>query len=400
MKYKVTYLDQNLKKKTEYYEIEKDEIIYKFSQNNVRIVNIEDVSSSKSLTLEKKYSKLKIKEISQFLKQLSILLDSGLDFKLAIDILKDQEKNKNLKESLLKINKNLDTGYSISQAFENTKQFPDLLIGVIEAGEVSSKLGESLNILAEYYEDEEKTKQSLKNALYYPTILLVVTLIVTLLMVYIVLPRYVELFTYYDGMELPGLTKKLLKVSNFLLNKGWIVIIFLIGLGIMIKNFIPQKTKMNISKARLSYPFIGSYILAYEIQRFSGIFSLLTGSGIETLDSIEKAAKSVNNIYLRKELSSINKDILEGNTLYETFSRIKILPPMFINLINVGEMSSNLATTMDMSFNYYKNIVKEKSKKLTALFEPLIIIIVSIIVGTVVVAIALPMFSLVNLVNF
>lgn len=400
MKYKVTYLDHDLKKKIEYYDIEKDEIIHKFNKSNLRIINIEDVSSQKSLTLERKNSKLKIKEISQFLKQLSILLDSGLDFKLAIDILKDQEKNKNLKESLLKINKNLDAGYSISQAFENTKQFPDLLIGIIEAGEVSSKLGESLNILAEYYDDEEKTKQSLKNALYYPTILLVVTLIVTLLMVYIVLPRYVELFTYYDGMELPDLTKRLLNISNFLLNKGWIVILFLIGLGVVIKSFIPQKIKMNISKARLSYPFIGSYILAYEIQRFSGIFSLLTGSGIETLDSIEKAAKSVNNIYLRKELSNLNKDILEGNTLYETFSKIKILPPMFINLINVGEMSSNLATTMDMSFNYYKNIVKEKSKKLTALFEPLIIIIVSIIVGTVVVAIALPMFSLVNLVNF
>lgn len=400
MKYKVTYLDHDLKKKIEYYDIEKEEIFHKFNKSNLRIVNIEDVSSPKSLTLERKNSKLKIKEISQFLKQLSILLDSGLDFKLAIDILKDQEKNKNLKESLLKINKNLDAGYSISQAFENTKQFPDLLIGIIEAGEVSSKLGESLNILAEYYDDEEKTKQSLKNALYYPTILLVVTLIVTLLMVYIVLPRYVELFTYYDGMELPDLTKRLLNISNFLLNKGWIVILFLIGLGVVIKSFIPQKIKMNISKARLSYPFIGSYILAYEIQRFSGIFSLLTGSGIETLDSIEKAAKSVNNIYLRKELSNLNKDILEGNTLYETFSKIKILPPMFINLINVGEMSSTLATTMDMSFNYYKNIVKEKSKKLTALFEPLIIIIVSIIVGTVVVAIALPMFSLVNLVNF
>lgn len=400
MKYKVTYLDYDLKKKTEYYDIEKDEIIHKFNKSNLRIVNIEDISRSKNLTLERKNSRLKIKEISQFLKQLSILLDSGLDFKLAIDILKDQEKNKNLKKSLLKINKNLDAGYSISQAFENTKQFPDLLIGVIEAGEVSSKLGESLNILAEYYEDEEKTKQSLKNALYYPIILLVVTLIVTLLMVYIVLPRYVELFTYYDGMELPSLTRRLLKASNFLLNKGWIVIIFLIGLGVMIKSFIPQKTKINISKARLSYPFIGSYILAYEIQRFSGIFSLLTGSGIETLDSIEKAAKSVKNIYLRKELLNLNKDILEGNTLYETFSKIKILPPMFINLINVGEMSSNLATAMDMSFNYYKNIVREKSKKLTALFEPLIIIIVSIIVGTVVVAIALPMFSLVNLVNF
>lgn len=400
MKYKVTYLDEDLNRKTEYFNLDKDQIIYNFNQANLRIVNIETTDTDINKTSSSKSKKLKVKDISQFLKQLSILLDSGLDFKMAISILKDQEKNKDLKASLYEINKNLDQGYSISQAFDKTAKFPDLVIGIIEAGEVSSRLGQSLNILADYYEDEEKTKQTLKNALYYPSILLIVTLIVTLLMVYIVLPRYVELFSYYDGIELPALTKRLLNTSKFLLNKGWLLLLAIIGLGIFIKKALPKYTKLRISKARLSYPFIGSYILSYEIQRFSGIFALLIDSGIETLESINKAAKSINNIYLREELGSLNKNILEGHSLYETFSKIEILPPMFINLVNVGELSSSLATTMEMSFNYYKNIVSEKSKKLTALFEPLIIIIVSLIVGTVVVAIALPMFSLVNLVNF
>ncbi len=400
MKYKVTYLDEDLNRKTEYFNLDKDQIIYNFNQANLRIVNIETTDTDIKKTSSSKSKKLKVKDISQFLKQLSILLDSGLDFKMAISILKDQEKNKDLKASLYEINKNLDQGYSISQAFDKTAKFPDLVIGIIEAGEVSSRLGQSLNILADYYEDEEKTKQTLKNALYYPSILLIVTLIVTLLMVYIVLPRYVELFSYYDGIELPALTKRLLNTSKFLLNKGWLLLLAIIGLGIFIKKALPKDTKLRISKARLSYPFIGSYILSYEIQRFSGIFALLIDSGIETLESINKAAKSINNIYLREELGSLNKNILEGHSLYETFSKIEILPPMFINLVNVGELSSSLATTMEMSFNYYKNIVSEKSKKLTALFEPLIIIIVSLIVGTVVVAIALPMFSLVNLVNF
>lgn len=400
MKYKVTYLDEDLNRKTEYFNLDKDQIIHNFNQANLKIVNIESTDKDKEKTLTTKVKKLKVKDIAQFLKQLSILLDSGLDFKLAVSILKDQEKNKNLKASLYEINKNLDQGYSIGQAFEKTGQFPDLVIGIIEAGETSSKLADSLNILADYYEDEDKTKQMLKNSLYYPTILLIVTLIVTLLMVYIVLPRYVELFSYYDGMELPRLTKKLLNTSNFLLNKGWILFLAIIGSIILIKKALPKNTRLSIAKARLSYPFVGSYILSYEIQRFSGIFALLIGSGIETLESINKAAKSINNIYLRDQLSSLNKNILEGHTLYETFSKIEVLPSMFINLVNVGELSSNLATTMEMSFTYYKNIVSEKSKKLTALFEPLIIIIVSLIVGTVVIAIALPMFSLVNLVNF
>lgn len=400
MKYKITYLDEELNRKTEYSNLDKNQIIYDFNQAGFRIINIETTVKKKKTTLKTNVKRLKVKDISQFLKQLSILLDSGLDFKLAISILKDQEKNKYLKESLYEIDKNIEQGYSIAEAFKRTENFPDLVVGIIEAGEASSSLGESLNILAEYYDNEEKTKQMLKNALYYPTILLIVTMIVTILMVYIVLPRYVELFSYYDGMELPGLTKRLLNTSNFLLNKGWILLLAIIGLGALIKKALPKNTKLWFSKARLSYPFIGSYILSYEIQRFSGIFALLIDSGIETLESINKAAKSINNIYLREKLCCLNKDILEGHTLYETFSKIEILPPMFINLINVGELSSSLSKTMEISFNYYKNIVSEKSKKLTSLFEPLIIILVSLIVGTVVVAIALPMFSLVNLVNF
>lgn len=400
MKYKITYLDEELNRKTEYSNLDKNQIIYDFNQAGFRIINIETTVKKKKTTLKTNVKRLKVKDISQFLKQLSILLDSGLDFKLAISILKDQEKNKYLKASLYEIDKNIDQGYSIAEAFKRTENFPDLVVGIIEAGEASSSLGESLNILAEYYDNEEKTKQMLKNALYYPTILLIVTMIVTILMVYIVLPRYVELFSYYDGMELPGLTKRLLNTSNFLLNKGWILLLAIIGLGALIKKALPKNTKLWFSKARLSYPFIGSYILSYEIQRFSGIFALLIDSGIETLESINKAAKSINNIYLREKLCCLNKDILEGHTLYETFSKIEILPPMFINLINVGELSSSLSRTMEISFNYYKNIVSEKSKKLTSLFEPLIIILVSLIVGTVVVAIALPMFSLVNLVNF
>ncbi|WP_054252028.1 type II secretion system F family protein [Neofamilia massiliensis] len=400
MKYKITYLDEELNRKTEYSNLDKNQIIYDFNQAGFRIINIETTVKKKKTTLKTNVKRLKVKDISQFLKQLSILLDSGLDFKLAISILKDQEKNKYLKASLYEIDKNIDQGYSIAEAFKRTENFPDLVVGIIEAGEASSSLGESLNILAEYYDNEEKTKQMLKNALYYPTILLIVTMIVTILMVYIVLPRYVELFSYYDGMELPGLTKRLLNTSNFLLNKGWILLLAIIGLAALIKKALPKNTKLWFSKARLSYPFIGSYILSYEIQRFSGIFALLIDSGIETLESINKAAKSINNIYLREKLCCLNKDILEGHTLYETFSKIEILPPMFINLINVGELSSSLSKTMEISFNYYKNIVSEKSKKLTSLFEPLIIILVSLIVGTVVVAIALPMFSLVNLVNF
>lgn len=400
MKYKVTYFDENSQKTNKFFDLDKEEIISIFNKENLRLINIEEVSTKKNTFSIKKDKKIKARNISSLLRQLSILLASGLDFKLAINVLISQEKNKLMKETLEEVNKNLDQGFSISQSFVKTNKFPSLLSGILEAGESSSRLEESIGILADYYEEDEKTRQLLKNALYYPCILLLVTFIVTIIMIYMVLPRYVDLFAYFDGLELPALTQSLLKVSDFLLKKGWLLLIFFIIIFIALRRFTSYKFKLAWSKFRLSYPFIGSYILAYEIQRFSGIFALLIDSGIETMDAIKKSSKSINNLYLKNEFLKLNKDILEGNTLYETFSKIKVLPSMFLNLINVGEMSSNLATTMNISYNYYKNIVKEKSKKLTALFEPIIIIVVSLVVGTVVIAIALPMFSLVNIVNF
>ena len=394
MRYKITYLDKNNSKNIKILNGNSLEEIKAnpFIKKNI-ILNIEH---EKHITKTNK--QVNIKVLNSFLKQFSILLQSGLDIKFSIDTLHNQEKNKNFKAILKNINEQLNLGYTLSESIESTNSFPSLVIGVIEAGETSSSLPETLSILSNYYETEIKTKQNLKNSLYYPLILIMVTFIVVIAMVTFVLPNFIDLFNSYENIELPIMTRGLIGFSKLIQNYGVLVLVFILIIFIIFRQIYGPKLKFKVDKVLLKFPALGTYLLYYDIQKFSGIFSLLLKSGIETIDSIKISSNSLNNLYIKHEIKKSTFDILNGNTIYNSFNKIKILPTMFLNLVNVGEISSNLVETMNISFNYYKNIVEEESKKLTSLFEPIIIIIVSIVVGSVIIAIAMPMFELVNII--
>lgn len=396
MKYSVTYLDLNGKKHIDNIENTNiDNILTHYKSNNFRILNIKehkDIKASKNLS-----KNIKPNVLNSFLNQFSILLKSGIDVKFALKTLREQENNSLLKEALKNIENNLNYGFTLSEAFSKANVFPELISGTISAGEASSKLPETLKILSEYYEADRKTKESLKNALYYPGILLLVTFLVVILIVTFVLPRYIELFNSYENLELPLITRMLIYFSSFMYRYGLIVFLLIIFGGLLLIRLANNRLLYGFSKIILKIPFIGNYIRNYETQKFSGIFSLLIGSGIDTIESIKIASNSINNQFLKNEILNSVNYILKGNTIYDSFSKTDVFPNMFLNLVNIGEHSSNLVETMDISFNYYKDIVNQQSKKLTAIFEPIIIIIVSLIVGSIVIAIALPTFSLVNI---
>lgn len=399
MKYKITYLDSYGNRKVSIEEaLDQKNLVETLKLRGFKIISISEANNEISLSQLNKNKKLNQKTITNFLRQFSILLKSGINIKQGISILKDQEKDKNLQSTLESIENNLNLGYTLSQSFMLTDKFPELVYGVVEGGEVSSKLAKSMEILADYYYSEEKTNQMLKNALYYPCILLAVTFFVVSIIVTFVLPNYIKLFESYENIEMPYLTKLLMDLSKFSGSYGLVIIIIIILLLMSLPKLLSNNSKVLLSKNLIKLPIIGTYIINYETQRFSGIFSLLISSGIETIESVKIAANSLKNLYFKREVQKSTINIVQGNTLYQSFSKIDEFPKMFINLVNVGEVSSNLVETMDISFNYYKELVNEQSKKLTSLFEPIIIIIVSIIVGSIVIAIALPTFSIINII--
>ncbi|MFB0971671.1 MAG: type II secretion system F family protein [Tissierellia bacterium] len=399
MEYKVKYIDSEGKRHEKVYAFNSEnELIEKLKAKKYEILDITSINKKTKNMFIFSSNTLKENIVTELLKQFSILLRSGIDIKTAMKFLHEQESNKELKTCLRDIGHYLDSGYTLGESFELCGKFPNLISGVIEAGEFSSELPASMEMLSNYYDNESKIKQNMRNAMYYPIILLFVTGIIVLAIITFVLPNYVTLFHSYENLELPWMTRLLINGSNFL-SKYFLLIPICIILLVIIFKILKNNKKIyfNFSKQILKVPVLGKYIVNLEVLRFSGVFSLLVKSGIETIEAIKIASKSLSNEYLKERILNSKNVIIKGSTIFDSLTQIDELPKMFLNLINVGETSSKLGETMDISYNYYKDLVSNQSKKLTSLFEPLIIIFVSLVVGTIVIAIALPTFEIVNI---
>lgn len=399
MKFKVKYLNSLGKKEERVLKFNsEEELIQSLKKERLQIIAIEVKEGNVKRNRIINNKDLKDKEISGFLKQFSILLKSGIEVKRSVVILKNQEKNMLLRNELVSIDKMLDSGHTLADSFKNTGKFPPLIVGVINAGESSSMLPEALEILSNYYDRELQIKQNLKNALYYPILLLLVTFIVTIAIILFVMPSYIKFFDAYDSLKLPLLTRIVINFGNLIMDYFFIIPIFFILLVIIFKNLkYNKKLTFKLSKIIYNFPILGQYLLNLEVMRFSGIFKLLIKSGLDLIDALDITTNTLNNEYLKKEILLCKRDILSGFTIYESFKKVKLLPDMFLNLVNIGEQASDLESAMDISYNYYKEIIEHQGKKITSLFEPIVIIFVSIIVGTIVLAIALPTFSIVDI---
>lgn len=398
MEFKITYLDENSNKlSTRGVYKSKEEVISLFKIKSYKIISIETIDDN--IKANTKGKPIKAKLLSEFLKQFGILLSAGIDIITIINILQKQEKNKELKAALDSINKNLELGFTLSECFMNTDAFPKILSDVIKAGELSSNLHESIILLSEYYDEDIKLKQNIKNSLYYPMILLAVTFIVVILITTFVLPSFATVYSMYDNANLPRLTQLLLSVAAFMGENYIYILIGLIVIITLLNVLLSNSTfRKKIDKKVLNLPILGKYISNIEIQRFSGILSITVGSGMDLINSIEVSSESINNLHLKSKIKSILPRIISGNSLYNSFSNINELPDIFLNLLNIGENSSSLYKTMTMAYDYFKNLNESENKKISALIEPIVILFVSLIVGTVVLAIALPTFSIVNII--
>ncbi len=399
MEFKVKYIDEFGKQNTGIFKFQNEsELIKDLKLKNYKILDINSFTTQSREFEIFNRSKIKDKKLTEFLKQFSILLKSGFEVKEALDVLYNQEKDKYIKSTLSKLIDSLNSGNTLGESFKNTGAFPDLVSGVIEAGERSSNLPESVEILSEYFANEIKIKESIKNATYYPGILIVVTFIIVIGIVTFVLPNYISLFESYENLELPRITKALISLNTLLTKYFFIIPIFIGVVGVLMRIFTKNyNLKVKLAKTLLHLPLIGNYITNLEMQRFSGVFSLLAKSGVDTMEIIEVSSQSLSNAFLKEKMLSSKNDVLKGNFIYDSFKKIEELPDIFLNLINVGETSSNLEKTMKISYEYFKDLTLDQGKKFTALFEPLIIIFVSLLVGTIVIGIALPTFNIVNI---
>ena len=334
-----------------------------------------------------------------FFRQLSVILQSGIPLSQGLELMSENISNAAFSECIQNIALNLSSGKDLSSSLKDyPKVFDPIIIGLIEAGEAGGVLSEVLERIASLLESKSKIKGQITGALIYPVLLLVLALTVSLGLLIFIVPTFEELFNGL-GAKLPALTQFMLDLSRLVTSLNFIIltpIVLFIG-SFAFKQYYSTKGGRNfIDKLILSLPLFGDLILKSELASMSDTFSTLTNSGLNVTESLEKCQISASNQIIKNIIQKSILMITEGQPLSYSLSTSKFIPRLFTSMIKIGEETGELTFMIEKLSDFYKRELDETINVLTKLMEPAVIFIVSAIVGTIVIALYLPMFSLLD----
>lgn len=341
--------------------------------------------------------RIPLRLVSLFLKQLSLLLNSGHSFKKSLEIIRGNQLDKRISKALSIVLDQLDRGEGPYEAFLGAgAYFTPMLISFIRTGLRSGRLSYILDDLADFYIEDSKNKSTIKEALAYPILLLVVTFLVVGAILTFVMPSFIGVFRARDA-RLPLATRILIGLSNFM-SENFLIIILLILVLILIFLLLRMNEDMSLRIDYLIYkfaPFKRLRKTQFEYQ-LSLTYSMLRRGGISDKDAFFTIKDAYKNTYVRQVIGHIEDDIERGLDLGQAFIRAGIFSNLFISMIRIGEETSSLDLTLEKISDYYRDEYIYRLKRLAKLSEPVLILIMSLIVAFVVFAVSIPMFDAVN----
>lgn len=360
-------------------------------------VNIEEINS-KSIFNKLKSKKITDKSLIKISRQLSALLNGGLPLETALSSIGKESKSDVEKEQLLKISSSLQEGKSFSDALrEYPQSFSNLFVSLISAGENSGNLSTALQNLSIYIEKKEKIRNEVIGALVYPSILILVALLIVTLLLIFVVPNVVEQFSGLN-QELPFLTLTLISISNFIISPIFISLITIsLCIALYIRIYFRQKFKLKLDAFLLKLPYFNHFLIQSDISKFLSSMSLLRNGGITIVNSINISIETISNGYLRKEFSDKLVKVEEGATLTDSLKEIPLIPSLVIQMISSGEMGGDLEQMLSKTSDFLDQEFQQSSKLMISLLEPLIVVIMGGVVATIIIAILLPLIQMNNL---
>lgn len=359
----------------------------------------EKVMGSKEIVLFQS-KKIKLKDISLFCKQMSVMLNSGIPLNNAVDILEQQTDAKNLKASLKVISKGLKEGNQLSKSLiEQNGLFPDLLIRMVQAGEKTGKLDEVLERMSEHYNKELKTSRQIRGAMIYPAVLAFLAVAATLVLLYVVIPNFSGIFEQ-SGVALPLPTRIVLAASNFV-QSYWYILFG--GVGLLVFLFLRYRSteagRYQLDQLKLKMPVVKGPMQKIVTARFASTLATLTSAGIPLVEAIDSAAATTNNAVVIDKLRIANEGLQKGERLTGMLTSTGLFPPMMLSMVKIGEESGSLESMLNKTSDFYEEELEAAIKQLLSLLEPAMIIFMGVIIGGIVASVMLPMFEIANAVQ-
>lgn len=335
--------------------------------------------------------KVKPRDLSVFCRQFVSITQAGVPMKEALQMLTEQTENKYLKQAVANVLANVEKGNTLADSLAAEKDiFPDIMVHMVEAGESSGSLDTSFARMAVHFEKEAKLKATIRKATIYPIILIFAVIGVIAVMLLFVIPIFIDMFADLD-VEMPALTMGVMNLSKWTAGH-WYVILAVIVAVILAYQAIyrTDQGRLKIDLIKMKIPLLGKLNVKSTCAQFARTMSTLMAAGVPTIDCLETVAKIVKNIHYKNALMKAREEVMKGIPLSEPLETSGVFPPMVYHMTSIGEDTGNMEDMLTKLADYYDEEVEITTQSVLAAMEPLIIVFMALIVGTLVIAVIMP----------
>lgn len=373
----------------------RDDAISKMRDQGLNILTMDEATALNSeISFGFLQKKPKARDMSIFCRQMVSVLSAGVSMSKALEMLGMQTENKVLSEAINGCRKKIEGGSSMHEAMEDYACMSGIFATMVAAGEDSGNLETSFTRMAEKFEKDEKMKGLVKKATMYPIIVAIVAVVVVIFMLVFLVPKFEDMLGSM-GTEMPALTKAVVGASRFFVARFYIIIPLVIGIVVGLKFLFKVPVMVHIMDTiKLKAPLFGPLTTKTACSNVTRTMATLLSSGISMIEAIDITAGTMTNTIFKDAMDDIKAEVAQGTPLSEAFEMTGLFPPMVTHMTKIGEETGNLVGMFDRSASYYDEEVQQATESLTAAIEPMVIVLLAGIVGTIIIALMMPMMSM------
>lgn len=370
-------------------------------QNRLRHMNIQSpkVKKKSSLSLDMKMPELfagvSTKELVIFTRQFATMIDAGLPLVQCLEILSSQNQNPFFKRILYQIKNDVESGATFADALKkHPKVFDDLFVNLVAAGEIGGVLDTILNRLAIFIEKNLRVIKKVKGAMVYPLVILSVVLVSTLVMMVWVIPTFKKMFENFGG-QLPAVTQFVIDASNYIRSNIFIIVGVIVGTILLFRYIIGTKLgRWYWDNILLRAPIFGPVVQKSAVAKFTRTLGTMISSGVPLLEALDIVAKASGNKRIEKAVYHVRDRISEGQNMATPLGETKVFPSMVVQMISVGEATGALDVMLNKIADFYEEEVDDAVDAMTQMMEPMMLVLVAILLGGMLIAMYMPIFTL------
>ncbi len=376
----------------------KNDVLKVLRKQKIRITFVKEKAAARSLFSQKK--RIKVKDLGLFTRQFATMISAGLPLIQCLEVLGHQMDHPELQAVVKQVTQKIEGGATLAEALnDHPKVFGELYVSMVEAGETGGILDTILERLATHLEKMEALIRKVKGAMTYPLVVFSVSMGATVFMLLFLIPRFAAMFSDFGG-ELPMPTRIVMGVSDMLKHYGWLITIIIVVGVISLKRYRATYKGARVTDALLlKVPVVGEVMRKGSVSRFSRTLGTLLSSGVPLLDGLKVTARAAGNTIVADAVEHIKESVTGGSTLAEPMRNSGAFPPMVTQMVSVGEETGRLDEMLSKLADFYDDEVDAAVDSMTAIIEPVMIVVMGLIVGGMLIAMYLPMFKLISVVS-